>query len=570
VFVSSDPLSRFLANLEEASRQFGPGRAARIEQLLASARAKQFRDAASLIRFHEALMFTRAFPHSPRVLRQADDLLADFHTRVGRLRNQRADVKPFDPMEVSGIAGTAMQETLTFDEVRWLVRRIPGRVEIDWDDEPEDRALAATLHRFFPLLDEDGLVEADTPWPRWLAAARGREDELQWLVQRFEQLPISGREKSELYDSLHLAVRWELDNLRLSRTRNVQSPRDVFYQAGPLLTRRDVSLAREFAKPAPILKPLPRRQAEAVINMVREVMIVRHRELYGTTLADPASVVRTDVGRGVTMFLMNLPADRRLPLRAYAAGFTLKNGVPINYFEANALFEWVEVGFNTFYTFRDGETAWVYAQVLRCLSTLMGARCISVYPYQIGHKNEEAIESGAFWFYRKLGFRPGHDDLMRITEREEAKMLANPRHRTSAQTLRRLAEGHMFYEMPGCEPGAWHRFSTRNLGLAVNKKMAQDFAGNSNRIRQASTAAVARVLDVKPSRWKPLEQAAFENFALVLALVPDLTRWQRSEKQAVVEIIRAKVGRSEMKYLRLMQRHPKLRAALLKLGSRTA
>ncbi len=290
--------------------------------------------------------------------------------------------------------------------------------------------------------------------------------------------------------------------------------------------------------------------------MVREVMIVRHRELYGTTLADPNSVVRTDVGRGVTMFLMNLPPDRRLPLRAYAAGFTLKNGVPINYFEANALFEWVEVGFNTFYTFRDGETAWVYAQVLRCLTALMRARCISVYPYQIGHKNEEAIESGAFWFYRKLGFRPGRDDLMRITEREEAKMQADPKHRTSARTLRKLAEGHMFYEMLGCEAGAWYRFSTRNFG------------GDSNRIRQASAATAARILGAQISRWKPLEHAAFENFALVLALVPDSARWKRSEKQALVEIIRAKVSRNEMKYLRLMQRHSRLRAALLKLGSR--
>src|SRR5207237_4024982 len=104
------------------------------------------------------------------------------------------------------------------------------------------------------------------------------------------------------------------------------------------------------------------------------------RELYGTTLGDPNSMVSVDVGRGVTMYLCNLPPERRLPLRAYAAGFTLKNGVPINYFEANALFEWVEVGFNTFYTFRDGETAWVYAQVLRCLCRMMGATCISVYP----------------------------------------------------------------------------------------------------------------------------------------------------------------------------------------------
>ncbi len=53
-------------------------------------------------------------------------------------------------------------------------------------------------------------------------------------------------------------------------------------------------------------------------------------------------------------------------------GLTLKNGVPINYIEAIGLCEWMEVGFNTFYTFRGGEAGWIYAQVLRCLCSLDG------------------------------------------------------------------------------------------------------------------------------------------------------------------------------------------------------
>ena len=71
------------------------------------------------------------------------------------------------------------------------------------------------------------------------------------------------------------------------------------------------------------------------MDSVREVMAVRYRELYGTTLGDTNSVVRVDLGQGeqgraVAMYFWSLPAERRLPLRAYVAGFTLKNGVPIN------------------------------------------------------------------------------------------------------------------------------------------------------------------------------------------------------------------------------------------------
>jgi hypothetical protein len=321
------------------------------------------------------------------------------------------------------------------------------------------------------------------------------------------------------------------------------------------------------AKKAPALVELSRKQGERVMDTIREVMLVRYRELYGTTLGDPALVLRANVGRGTSIYLWNLSPDRRLPLRAYVAGLTVKNGVPINYIEAIGLCEWMEVGFNTFYTFRGGETGWVYAQVLRCLCHLMGTTCVSVYPYQLGHDNEEAIESGAFWFYRKLGFRPGRPELLRLVEREERKIAANPKYRTSARTLRRLAAGHVFYELPGSEVGAWDTFSTGKIGLRVNAHMARKFGGEARRMRAESARSMARILRVNTSSWPALEMASFENCAVALAPVDDLSSWTREEKDALVQIIRAKAARDEMKFLHLTQAHARLRGALLKMGS---
>jgi hypothetical protein len=304
------------------------------------------------------------------------------------------------------------------------------------------------------------------------------------------------------------------------------------------------------------------------MEMIRETMLVRYRELYGTTLGDPRLIVQARLGRGVVVYLWGPPPERRLPLRAYLAGFTLKNGVPINYVEAIGLCEWIEVGFNTFYTFRRGETAWIYAQLLRCLCRHTGARCISVYPYQLGDNNQEALESGAFWFYRKLGFRSGRPDLRRLTEREEQRIASNRKYKTPIRTLKQLAQAHVFYELPDAENGAWDRFSLRNLGLLVNQRMAREFDGDSARIRQASAKQVSRALGVSTARWTGAEQNAFENWALWLALIPDLGRWTLREKANLVRIVRAKASLDEMRYLRLTQRHPRLRGALLRLGSK--
>jgi hypothetical protein len=570
--MAANTLERRLIELEACRYRFGHDEAALVVKLLGQLDAARFLDPASLIRFHEALLFLRAFPQGPAVVRHINRILNSFHKKIDVLRKAGADMDAFDNFETSGITGTQMEDTLSFDVAKWLVHRMPGKVEIAWESYEPGRELDTTGPRFIPLLDDDAYVEADTPWRRWLETAGGKKHHTPaWLITRFDALPLPPQQRAELYESLRVPLRWSLGNSPITRTRNVKPVRSIFYHAEPLISRNQVSLADELARRPPQLTKLSHRQGDEIMDLIREVMLVRYRELYGTTLGDPASLVRADVGRGVEIYLWNLPPDRRLPLRAYIAGLTLKNGVPINYIEAIGLCEWMEVGFNTFYTFRGGEAGWIYAQVLRCLCHRMGTTCVSVYPYQLGHDNEEAIESGAFWFYRKLGFRPGLPDLQRLAEREEQKIaaatkLGKTKYRTPARTLKRLAAGHAFYELPGSEVGVWDRFSTRNIGLQVNRQMARDFGGDAVRMRKHSRRALERMLSVSTSKWTPLEKSAFENFALVLTRVPGLRAWTREEKEDLVRIIRAKAKPDEMLYLHLTQRHERLRKALLMLG----
>jgi hypothetical protein len=203
-----------------------------------------------------------------------------------------------------------------------------------------------------------------------------------------------------------------------------------------------------------------------------------------------------------------------------------------------------------------------------------------VYPYQIGQQNDEAIDSGAFWFYRKLGFRSGSRDLEQLARREEHKIHADSGHRTSKGILKRLAEAHMFYEVnpagmatPGVDAvntkpissGPWDRFSTRNLGLRVNRRMAREFDGDSHKMRLASVAEVSRILHFNARTLA--ERRAIEDWSVVLALIPNLSAWSPKEKRDAAKIIRAEASGKEMNYLHLTQQHARLRAALLTLGS---
>jgi hypothetical protein len=560
--------ARLLNKLEQARTQIGTIKERELLRLLGAADRLTFgKDTQSLIRLHDLLLFFRAFPVGPGVLRLADRLLVRFEEKVKAVLTAGADGDDFAPEEVVGIAGTVVEATFSYPMVCWLVERHSKAVSILWDDYDRETQRAVIWPRFFPLMEEDSLTEANVPYLDWLKTARGRQDELPWLVRQFQRLPLGEKEKAALYDSLEIMVRWDMSGSRASRTLSRKPVRQFFFHREPLIQRRQVSLAEEFSKPRLPVKLLSRRDAERTLDLVKESTGVRYRELYGTANADPGWVVQADVGRGVEIYFWGLPPEKRLPLRAYLAGFTVKNGVPVNYVECISLFDWTEIGFNTFPAYRDGETAWIYAQTLRLLRQLHGTNAISVYPYQIGDGNEEAIASGAFWFYRKMGFRSMNPELEKLAQAEEKKVRANAKYRTSAATLRRLSKAHVVYELPEAERGAWDRFAMRNIGFAMQKRMARDFSGDAEAIRKAAVARLASQLNVNPYRLKAREQAAFADFAKVLSLVPGLAQWALQEKSAVRSIIAAKAARTEQRYMRLLQKHDRLRAAILRLGS---
>ena len=113
-------------------------------------------------------------------------------------------------------------------------------------------------------------------------------------------------------------------------------------------------------------------------------------------------------------------------------------------------------------------------------------------------------------------------------------MAETPGYRSSRRTLEKLAASYILFEGPGAEPGAWDAFRVRNLGLAAVRHPAAD-----------------------PSA---------SGLAQIVSPIPDLRDWPSHDKAALTDILAAKRGPSEVRYLRLMQRHPRLRAAFLALS----
>jgi hypothetical protein len=570
--VTNNKLHSTLDRLDDLKKRFEPGASSAIEKALVRLERQKFDDAETLVRYHELLLFLRAYPSHSGIVTITEKELASFPRRLEALRAAEVDLSTIETPEISGIAGSSVTDTFTYPIVSWLVRSRQNRVVLEWDWFEDENRLAATWPRFMPLLEEDAFVEANVPYKTWLRSASNLED-LVWLIEKFQGLAKSEnkseKEIAELFDSQKLYVRWT-PSYRASRTGMRIPVRRIFFHREPLIQRREVELRKELDTPPAPLVRLSVKQGGAILDIAREASTLRYRELYGFTHGDPAKVFKTNIGRGVDVFITGLPPNRRLPLRAYHAAMIFKNGVPVGYFEGLSLFERMESGFNLYYTFREGETAWLYARILNVFHHLLGVTAFTLDPYQIGYENEEGIESGAFWFYRKLGFRPTSPEVMKLVLNEERKMATRPGYRTSTQTLRKLARGSMIFELGSnatTNPGGWDRFQLRNIGLAVARVMARKFGGDINRMQTGAVKSLTRWLGIRTENWRAAELAALNHFAEMLTAVGDLQDWSQDEKQALVKVIHAKGALDESTYLKLMQQHSRLRTAVIKLGS---
>ena len=167
-------MPNLLDRLDEWKRRFGSPETGQLERLLERAARYPVRDAAGLIRLHEALLFLRAYPRTPEVARRADRILFAFAERIAKLRAAAIDLEPFAEPAVSGIAGTELTAVFSYEVARSLVERHGRAIRLAWDAHDEAWRVGPGSPQLAPLIAEEWPVEAHTPFDRWLAAARPR------------------------------------------------------------------------------------------------------------------------------------------------------------------------------------------------------------------------------------------------------------------------------------------------------------------------------------------------------------------------------------------------------------
>lgn len=539
--------ARDLRRLERIHRHHGPAAGAEKRALVMRLDRAPLASAAQVLRFHEILLYLRAYPDDATLVAAVERALERF--------GSRADLRRFrDGLADSGISGTAIRYRFFWPMARWLAGHWPDRLRYDGDELEEfEPRLRGALPLLAPWIQAEAIKRSEAATDNLLDRLRGTSTGAAWVLTRLDRLPGGGRIREAVHDTIDAAYRLGPGRGGPSRTlaRREGAP-IVFREAGPSSARPD--LRKSLSIPPATVRRLRPREATGIIDLAREAMVTRSRDLDAFAWADPRDVLLVDDGDGLEFGIVGVMPDRRLPLPAVHGWLSFRNGVPIGYVPSDTLLGSSEISFNTFPTFRGAEAAHVFSRVLAVSRHLLGARSFSIEPYQLGHGNEEGLSSGAWWFYAKLGFTPKDSGVRALYARERARMRRSPRHRSGKRTLELLAARHLFFE-----PDAGHRAVlplVPALGLRIPDRDGQ---------------GAAALLGVRSFRgWTADERLAFERLAPVVAALPGIARWSAADRRALVDVIRAKGRPIELNYARGLDAHPKARRALTALLTRGA
>ena len=593
--------TRSLAKLERIKDNYGAASAARKLVLLHALDRLRLRTAGQVERLHEVLCFLRAYPDDAHVAGQVERMLVRFGCR--------ADLQAYrDALADSGIAGTTIHYCFFWPTARWLAQRWPGEFHLDRSDAVAEDNITGALPMLVTPAEATWLREVQPAGYDALDALRGRATDATFLVRAIESLPGDSFTREALFDGLDPSCELRPWRDTPSRTldRFVAAP--AIFRNAPLRRSRP-DLRAEIERPPRAVRALTVRDGLRLVELARGAMITRQRDLDAFAYGDARDVRIVDDGDGLAFVLVGMLPERRTLLPAVYGMLTLQNGVPIGYSQVDVIAGTAAISFNTFPTFRGGEAAYTFARLLVTVRHVFGATSFSIEPYQLGQDNDEGIETGAWWFYYKMGFRPRAAAPRRIVRTELARMKANPRHRSSPATLRKLAHWHVFFDLDPAHPRGLPPVAV--IGVRVAAQLARGALSNSIAVMPAkagiqgnsltpldsgfrrndekresaliksfprhpasdratalddASRALMRLTGLRSLRgFTANERLAWRRWSPFLLALPGLSRWSAADRRAVARLVRAKGGRRESDFAALFAAHPRLAQALFAL-----
>lgn len=455
------------------------------------------------------LIFMQAYPAS------------DKHRSICELEIQRIFQackklgKAASKLDNTGLPQTRIISNFSHKLIKWLLNE-DFQIELE-SYKKRGNDLVKLLRLTLPDIERDLADISETNEELFDHLGLKPKQILEFLIYEFQRLENMSTIKDYLFDALELKFRINLTDESHALPLNKLPVDNIYVHDG---LNHEINGKSVIAETLPAPEFLSLEMKALIPKVCKLKLIYLQRETDPVTYMDPESIRYYVLDRGVSIALYTMVAERQLPLESYV-GYTLfKNGYPAAYggawvFGRRALF-----GINVFEWMRGGESSYFLWQLLRVYHQLFSVEYFEVEPYQFGLNNSEGIDSGAFWFYYRNGFKPENANQAKLAASEFSKMQKSKSYKSTKAVLQKLTGSNLVMNLGKGTPVALWQIRDK-ITAHINKH----YDGNRFRAERSCIQAFLQ----KTGFRKPTE-SEFRRVLADVSMLYEATNWNSTEQ----------------------------------------
>ena len=519
------------SELKKTAHVFNETSAASKKSFLTGCAQQKLTDVKIIRDYHDTLLFLLAYPENEEL----KDLAQGEMQRLGNSVKNLPDTKK-EKLDLSGLAFTNTHGGFSISLIKWLLKEYSGQARIHSFDEegihPKEILKHALGEMEFEIASDEKLKSE-----AWVAKASGTKDkvkQLQWVINQFNKIEASDLIKDQLMESLKLYVTIEPKEENFSRSFGKVNQKQIHYHDNGLLKKFDERTL--INKKLPAQKKLSLQQKHEIMNCSRVALCLLNRETDPVTYCNEDGLLYYELEHGLSIALFSMLPERRLPLESYIGFMMFKNGYPMAYGGGWLFGKRSLLGINIFEAFRGGESAFVFAQLLRSYKNAFGADYFEVEPYQFGKDNPEGLQSGAFWFYYRFGFRPVDEQLNKLATEESQKIQTEKGYRSPIPTLKLFTKSNVCVNFSNHPKPV----NPADISKYITQQIAKQFNGDRMVAEKFCNAKLKKDLGITSSK----------KLSLFYGLCLQTEKLSAQEKQKLKKFVLEKEGKNEYEYIK--------------------
>jgi hypothetical protein len=495
------------------------------------------------LQFHHILLCMMAYPNDEKLLSQTEKTASQLLDQLSKLTSLQ------DKLIGTGLLHSSIECNFTYQKIQHIVKHFPNQVSIH-SASSNSETQKAVLKQILPNVEYSKIHASEKEFKSRVSEfyQSKQQTDLEWLLQTIEQSSKDIKTQAFLYNQLGVFIQWKVSSEKnsVSFLRGNNFP--TYFHTAPL--DKKISLQDIIKQKLPAPTKLSLKEKQQLIHSAKMTLFYLYRETEPFTNANEDDITVFYLDKGLSIALFGSINSKRYSLESYIGYLVLKNNIPVSYGGGWIFGERSQFGINILESFRGGESSLIICELLRVYHQYFKATRFVVKPYQFGLHNPEAIKTGAFWFYYKLGFRPEEADLKALAKKEEEEKIKNPSYKSEAFTLRKYTKSNIELTL---SKKTYPDFDSEVLSQRITNFININFDCNREKAINQCFKQLKDALNINIKSWKGEDIDYAKQLSILFCTYPDSKKWMIENKNNIILMIQLKSSKTELLWIKHLQ-----------------